>query len=260
MSKYEIILDQMKYSFSSVNTYDTCHYSFEQNYILIEDRINNFFGNYGSYVHSILESYFRSKIESWDMAIYFQDHYNENIKCSCPVFPAGMAINYYNQGMSYFENFEFDKEKYDIIYIEERIETRYKDINVVVVPDLVLRDKETKEYILIDYKTKNLTKNGKVDKKKMQDVKKQVFLYSYFLWFTKGIEINKIQIWEIRNQQIIEFPYDQFYGFEALEWFETTIEKIKQETEWKANTSQKYFCDEICSNRFSCPYINGNRR
>jgi hypothetical protein len=258
MPKYDMILQEMKYSHSSINTFDHCQYAFLQLYINAESRANNFFGEYGKFCHRILEKYFKDEIDIWQLPVYYARYYKKGIKSSCPTYPKGMAEKYYEQGLFFFENFEFDKSKYEIIGIEKKLQTKYKDIKFVLVPDLILKDKETNEYILYDYKTANLFKNNRLDKKKLEDYKNQINLYTYFIWLIKEIQISKIKIWAIRNNATIDIDYDPIQVLETVEWIENTVAKIKKEEEWKANTSEPYFCYNICSNRFSCPFISGN--
>lgn len=257
MGNYDLILDGMNFSYSAINTFDTCKLSFKMTYIDSEERMGNAFGEFGSYIHSILEKFFKDELDLFKLVDYYKKHYKESVKCSFPVFPPNMSDKYYEQGLEFFTNFNFDKSQYEIVYIEEKIKTEYKDFSFVFIPDLVAKDKRTGEYVLFDYKTANLYTKDRPIKKKIEDIKKQIHLYSYFLWHTKQIEISKIYIWAIRNNKTIELPYDQFYGFNTLEWLEETVGEIKQEQEWGYDNSQPYFCQNLCSVRFVCPFMSG---
>jgi hypothetical protein len=260
MPNYEIILNEMKYSFSSINTFNTCKYSFLELYINVENRLNNAFGEFGSFVHLIIEKYFKDELEIWNLSSYYKDNYSNNILCSFPTYPPGMANNYYEQGLEFFENFQFDKEKYDIILIEKKDEVKFKDIKIVFIPDLVLKNKETGIVTLYDWKTANMFKGDKVDKKKLEEFKKQVHLYAFLLWLSKEIKVDNISIWAIRNNKFIDFPYSNDTSIDVLEWFEDSVKQIKKETEWDANTKNQYYCYNLCSFRDRCGYINGNLR
>ena len=259
MNDYSMILDNMKFSYSAVNGFETCALGFKYSYVDIEERMGNAFSDFGSFCHKILEMYFKNELDKWELSTYYQDNYDKNIKCSFPTFPRGMAEKYYQEGLAFFEGLEFDKTKYEILGIEKRLETKIKDLNIVVVPDLFLKDKDTGEFILYDYKTANLFQDGRINKKKMQDIKKQMNLYVHFIWLIQGIEITKVKIWAIRNNKLIEYDYSPTEGAETLSWFLETVEKIKKEEEWNPNTKEKYFCDNICSSRFICPFINGTQ-
>lgn len=255
---YDFILDNMKFSYSSANSFNGCPYGFFLTYIEVENRADNAFANFGSLVHETLEKYFKGELEAWDLAGYYTSHYGEAIKVAFPPFPVGMAQQYYDSGLEFFDNFEFDKNLYDIIYIEESIESEYNGIKLSVKPDLILKEKSSGKTILIDYKTARM-KKGKEFQKQIDEYLHQFYLYSYFLWQVKNIEINEIHIWFIRDGVKHIEIVDAMKVQETMEWFENTIKQIKVEEEWKPNLSKenKYFCGQICSNRFGCRYNQG---
>ena len=251
-------LDVMKYSFSSVSSFETCPYGFKLTYLDAVPRESNFFSVFGSYCHDILEKFFRGELEVWDLADYYEENYTKFMTIPPPPYPAGMGSQYFDDGLFFFENFEFDKDKYEILLIEDKIELKHKDFSLVIKPDLILKNKETGKLVLLDYKTSKL-KGNKYDDKKMEDYKRQFYLYVFFYWIAKGIEIDKIFVWFIRNNQFKEIPIDRFKMQETIEWFENGITKIKNEMEWKANTdkSNNYFCSFLCSVKNSCIYKQG---
>jgi len=253
-NEYDFILDNMRFSYSSANSFDTCPHGFFLTYIDAEDRIQNFFSQFGLYVHDILEKWFNNELDLFELPMYYEDHYEENITLSPPPYPKGMAQSYYDDGLNFFENISFDKEKYELISTEDAISYEYNDIKLIIKPDLILKDKESGEMILFDYKTSKLGKNKKKNQEKIDGYLVQFYLYVVFLWIAKDIEINKILVWFVRNQDIMEFAVDPYKAQEAVEWFESTITKIKNETEWKANLDKKndYFCRFICSTFSEC--------
>ena len=85
-SKYDYILGNLKFSYSSANTFNTCAYAFKLTYIDAVERENNFFGVYGSFMHLILEKYFNKELDFLNlphfmkkiiqnMSIYHQRHF-----------------------------------------------------------------------------------------------------------------------------------------------------------------------------------------
>ena len=143
MSEYDFILDNMRFSYSSANAFHTCKHSFYLQYINAEDRKQNFFSEYGLYVHDILEKWFNNELDLFELPMYYEDNYEENITLSPPPFPKGMAQTYYDDGLDFFENISFDKDKYKVISTEDSVNYEYDEISLIVKPDLILRDKET---------------------------------------------------------------------------------------------------------------------
>jgi CRISPR/Cas system-associated exonuclease Cas4 (RecB family) len=227
-------------------------------YINREERLSGWFSEYGSFCHHIMEEFFAGKLETWDLRQYYEDHYQEFVVTPPPPFPATMAQNYYDAGLDFFDNFEFDRENYEVISIEDSLFTKYKEINLIVKPDLVLRNKKTNNLVLLDYKTAKF-KEGKAGQEKLDGYAKQLRIYSYFLWLERGLEINKIFLWFIRDNKFGEVEIDQFEVQKCLDWIEETVMRIKTEEEWKPNLDKKneYFCYNLCSVRNACKYRNG---
>jgi hypothetical protein len=167
-----------------------------------------------------------------------------------------MENTYKNEGYDFFKNFNFALDKFDILIIEDMIEYQYKNIDLVVKPDAVIREKETGKNILLDYKTSKLYNNS-YDNKKIDGYLIQTALYSYIIWLAKDLAIDEIWIWFIRNQKIKKFEFTDDLVFEMTNWLETTYQKIQEDREWKANNTKKnkYFCKNICGVRQSCPYL-----
>jgi len=258
MGNFDFILDNMRFSFSSASSYHTCAYGFNLTYVEAEDRANNFFADFGLLCHQTLEEYFRGELKIEELPQYYMDNWTEFVKSPCPPYPQGMEENYYNQGLSFFENFKFNKDDYEIVYIEEKIDATYHGINLVVKPDLILREKATEKCILIDYKTAKIKATKALKAKQLEDYLKQFLLYVNFLWWERGVKVDEIQIWFLRDQKVEIIPVDPYKVGEVLTWFEDTVSSIKKEDEWKPNLDKgnEYFCFNICSVRSICKYRN----
>lgn len=258
MSSFDFVLDSMVYSFSSVSSFNTCALGFSLTYIEAEDRATNFFSDFGLLCHRTAEAYFRDEITIEEMPQYYMDNWTEFVQSPCPPYPQGMEENYYNQGLSFFQNFKFNKDDYEIIYIEEAIYAEYHGIKLVVKPDLILKEKSTGKHILVDYKTAKIKGTKALKAKQIDDYLKQFLLYVNFLWWERDVKIDEIQIWFLRDQKVEIIPVDPYKIGDVLAWFEETIAKIKKEEEWLPNLSKEneYFCSQICSMRTRCPFRN----
>jgi len=254
MSEYDFILDDMKFSHSSVNGFETCPKMFYLSYIDREPRVPNFFSDFGLFCHEILEKYFSGELELWDLEEYFDDNFGEKVATPPPPYPKGMKDTYEQNGLDFFSNFDFDLSAYDVISIEEMIDAEIDGVNLVIKPDLVLKEKETGKCTLVDYKTSKLKLN-KYDEKKIAGYMRQFYLYVYFLNKSKNYNITKIKVWFIRNEgYVLDVDVDPIEMQKTIDWFTGTIAKIKEEKEWEGNTdkSNKYFCEMLCGVRNSC--------
>jgi uncharacterized protein YfeS len=226
-------------------------------YIDKEDRNSNFWSEYGSFCHKLLEEYFSGNLEIEDMTEYYEKNYSLNVLMLPPSFPKGMAEKYYQSGLDFFCNFGsygVKRENYEVLGIEEGFTTSYDDILLIVKPDLILRNKKTNKVTLLDYKT------SKFDEKKLDGYKNQLYVYAYFLWAEKHIEVDRIMVWFLRDQKLCEIENNPLEIQKALDWIKETRNKIAEETEWIPNLSKEneYFCSYICSVKNSCKYRNGS--
>jgi len=264
MTTEDFVLDNMVWSFSSTNSLKNedsgsgCNYAFYLTYIKREKRINNFFSDFGLLIHDILEKYFGGELTIWDLEDYYIANYNTFVTNAPPPYPVGMGENYYQDGLAFFQNFEFEKDAYDVILIEDTVYANFKGVDLVVKPDLILKDKNGK-YILYDFKTARLKKAGKQRNDQINNYMKQFLLYSYFLWTERDIEISEIIIWFIRDGVEVRREVNPKETIDVLEWFEETIKRAKLTEEWKPNRSKEnlYFCSNICGVRESCKFQLG---
>ena len=150
MSDYSFIIDGVRFSYSSVSTFETCPYAFKLTYIDVLPRLNNFFAEYGSFTHECLEKYFNGELELFELSQYYMENYDAFVTSISPV---GLEARYKEQGQAFFDNFSVDRNDYEILVIEDKIDFTVKDVLFVAKPDLVLRNKKTQKTGLYDYKT-----------------------------------------------------------------------------------------------------------
>jgi len=254
MGDYDFILKNMRFSYSNINSFSTCKYGWFLNYIEHLDRISNCFADFGLICHRTLELFFKGKLEIYELAEYYKNNYYNFVTEPFPPF-GNMANTYYQDGLDFFENFKFDKTKYDILQIEKEINTIYFGNKIIAKPDIVLKNKKNKNIILLDYKTSKL-KGTKQDDKKLEEYRRQMEIYTHFIWQEDKIEINKIFLWFIRNKKIVELDVNPMKIIDSLNWLDEGIENIKKETEWLPNNTKenKFFCFNLCSMRNQCNY------
>ena len=246
---------KMTYSYSRLNSYNTCPYGFKLTYIDKLDRDQNAFAEYGLLVHEILEKMWLNKIDYKDMVQEYKDNYEYYLLHNFPPFPKGMNTKYYDAGLDFFQSVDLNKDDFNVIMIEDTIYHTLKGIDLVVKPDAIIQEKSSGKHILLDYKTSKLYGNS-YDDKKIEKYLIQMSLYSYILWLENNIEIQEIWIWFIRNQEIKKFKFDENLILKMIDWLESTYQKIQSDTEWVANNGKKnkYFCTWLCGVSHSCPY------
>jgi hypothetical protein len=255
MNNFSDKTKNMTYSYSRLSAYNTCPLSFKFTYIDKENRLPNAFGEYGILSHDCIERFFKNEIGQKNLANYYNENFDFYVLSDFPPFPRGMRESYRSDGQTFFENIDFDISLYEILFIEKYFNYEYKDIKIVVRPDILLKEKNSGKIILLDLKTSKLYNNSK-DKDKLENYLKQMYLYAYIVWLSEGIAIDEIWIWFIRNNIFKKYNFNQEKAFETMDWVSETFTKIQLDTTWKPNLSKsnKYFCNWICSNRETCPF------
>lgn len=252
MNKY----DDMVWSFSRLQTYVHCPYSFYLQYIEErKDRDDNFYSQNGSCVHKALEAYFKDKIKIEDVANYYLDLTDGIAEMvSQPSMNSIME-----KCVSYLAEMQPLDEKYDILAVEKELNFKLKDYKFIGFADLLLRNKETDDVILVDHKSANhfFGKTGKVLKgsaENYEEYKKQMYLYAYGIAQTMNENVSKI-VWHHfkDNGALTQIGFNQNDLDETLKWASDLIEQIKNDEEF--NYKKSFIrCHQLCDFRRSCEY------
>ena len=148
MSQYSFMIDNMVWSFSRINSFNVCPYEWYLQYIEGLQGENNFYAEFGTYCHKILEKYEKGELGIFDLADYFVDHFDEEIKSN-----VSNPEKYIELGKSYFENIDLDLGNYEVLGIEKKCDFELEGRKFTGFIDLLLKDKETGEIVLIDHKS-----------------------------------------------------------------------------------------------------------
>ena len=259
MENLDFIIRNMRWSYSRINSFETCKYAWFLTYIKELPSINNFFSDYGLFIHSILEKYLKKELSIFELVDYYENNYKKNVKCKAPPYPKGMAERYYEDGLAYLENFEGFGEL-EIISVESKMRfTTEEGYEFGGYIDLIAKDTDG-EYIVIDHKSSNIFKKKTtkkygeeivIDTTKLKGYKKQMYLYATdvkdkFGKFPKELRLN---LFRMNKEHII--PFDEQEYNETIAWANECINSILSEKDFKEHISE-YFCRQLCGVRKSC--------
>lgn len=249
----------MQWSFSRLNSFYNCPYEFKLHYIDCCKSEQNFFSEYGSLIHSILEKYAKGELSLFDLNQYYEEHFNEMILHDAPPNKyVDIRQSYFDKGMDYLDNIDLDFSQYEILGVEKKVEFELFGKKFIGFIDLLVRDKNNGEIEIIDHKSASIKilKNGNISKSDQQhflDFKRQAYLYSYPV-IKEYERVSKIKWNMFKDRKWIEIAWDKAEYDETLKWVKNTIELIKSETEWKPSP-QKYYCNYLCGQRNNaCEY------
>lgn len=269
MSDHKKILNKNEWSFSTLNLYETCPYAFYLKKIeRPEERpINNAYAEIGSYVHELHEEIFKGKMavqEALDDCVYhFDDHVIEYIT-------EKSREEKYIALCGYLACFDEDySDKYEVLGVEKEIHWKIGKHKCICYIDLILRRKSDGKVFLIDHKSSGHFLKANGDPLKNQAVSfesytKQMYLYADAMYKEMGFYPDFI-VWNHfldSTKMIDKIPFDEDGLNKTLIWFNETVEKIYNDTEFEAVDSYM-MCNKLCNYRNGiCPYreiFNENR-
>lgn len=247
------VMDTMTWSFSRLNSYYNCAYEWYLHYLECSKVENGFFGEYGSLIHKILEKYIKGELSLFDLNQYYEENFNEQIPHDAPPNKyVDIRQSYYDKGIEYLNNIDLDLDRYEILGVEKEIHFKIEDKDFVGYIDLLVRDKETGEIIIIDHKSASIKilKNGSIsksDQKHFLEFKRQLYLYSIPIIKEYG-SVSKLKWNMFKDQKWIEIPWKQEEYDEAIQWAKDTLKLIENESLWLPNQDY-YYCNYLCGQR-----------
>ena len=252
-------MDEMLWSFSRLNSFYNCQYEWKKVYLEGDRGENGFFGEFGGFCHKILEKCEKNELSIWDAPDYYCEHFGEEVVHEAPPNKfTDIRQAYYDKGLEYFETFDLELEKYEILGVERQVDFEVKGHPFIGYIDLLLKDKETGAIIILDHKsgTLKLLKNGNVSKSEHEhymEFKRQLYLYSIPIIQEYG-KVDYLR-WNLFKQgDILTIPWKEEEYREAISWATETIKMIEAEKNWYPNPDQ-FYCNYLCSQRTnSCPY------
>ena len=243
------ILDGISWSYSSINTYLQCPRAFKCIYIDAESKEQNAFAQWGSYMHSILESYYRGKLDLFDILQEYQKHYDQNVTID---FPPNKYVDlnqtYYEAGEHFCSEFNDEFARYKVLDIEKSFTTTIGGFNFVGVIDLILQDPDTHEYIIVDHKSHKFKNQKEINTYLMQ-----LYLYATYVFETYKEYPTKLIFNELRTGRLIENTFEKQIYDECVEQFISVIHSIYEDTDFAPHIDD-FFCSYLCSVRSWCPY------
>lgn len=285
MGQNDFILDGMRWSFSSVNTYDTCPQAFRLGYLDALPRVDNAFSDWGTFMHSIMEAYFRGQLEFFELSQMYVEGYKDNVKCEFPPNKfCDLSERYYIAGKDYLDRFEGLFEDCEVVGVEQRVLLNIEGRPFVGVIDLLLKHGD--DYWVADHKSKSAFKS----KKEQAEYARQLYLYALYVREKYGKWPTKLVFHMVRaGGELVEIPFVEEDAMAAKEWFLDTIDRIYQDEvfqstpnrirqelkelrgQWErreikfdaykkakkkleaALNKESFFCRVLCGSRDECP-------
>lgn len=234
--------DSWKWSFSRLETYHSCPYSFLLQYMQDPPlpRQGNAWAEYGTLCHALLEEYGNGTLTADSLANEYAKRYEQAVVHNFPPVGKNYAEKAYQQGLDYFTAFKGFGEGLEVVSTEEKFEFNIGPYPFVGISDLVLRKKDTGKLLVWDHKTKSASTMAK----DRDSYTRQLYIYAEHVFRKYGEYPEEMAFNMLKTQEFIREPFSMDKLNETKQWVEDTIDEIFFENEWKA-----------CTNYFKCRYI-----
>lgn len=251
---YKPIIDEMTWSFSRVKAFDMCPYGWYLKYIQKIRGKEMFFSSYGSFVHKLLEQYYKGELGKNQLLYRYLTDFRENVK-ACAPSPA-VFKSYFQSGAEYFRNFE--SVPYNICGIEEKIEGEIDGVKFTGVIDC--RAEDENGIVILDNKSRRLKPRSGRKKPLKTDEELdqyliQLYLYSHLAGKKYEMPISCLGFNCFRcNPPLIIEPYVQEKADSAVKWLTGNVARITEETEFCPDMDE-FKCKNLCDVHDHCEYF-----
>ena len=214
-----------------------------------------FYASYGSFMHKLLELYYKGELTKEEMQMRFLSGFSKEVLGQRP--PGSTVQKFIQQGIQYLR--EFEPFPYEPVAIEQKMSFKIGDFPFVGFIDY-LGERDGELYI-IDNKSKELKPRSKRKKPTQNDAEldemlKQLYIYSagvkqIYGKFPKSLCFNCF-----RANQFIEEPFNEETYNETVDWAVKSIEDIQSAEDF--NPYVEFFsCKFICGYGNECCYWLG---
>ena len=249
------------YSYTQLTSFAECPYGFFLERIERDADGNklsqepNGFAEHGTLIHDILDKWAKGELPIEALALEYDLRFNDEVITPFPRIMKNYRDKAYELGYNYFASFDGFKD-WDIIGSEIKFETKIAGRRFIGVIDMLARDKETGELIVLDHKSKSLRSFKQTE----NEMYRQQLLYSKWVYEQYGVYPNVLAFNLFKeNGKIMRRQFDKKQYEEAIAWAEDIIHRIEsaEMMDYLETKEQDFFCEEICSMRKHCS--NGSK-
>lgn len=249
---YRPLIEDMVWSYSRIKCFHDCPYRWYMKYIKQVKEKPQFYASYGSFMHRLLEQYYKGEITKEEMQIKFLFDFSNEVQGERP--NPSIVKNYIQKGSEYLHDFQ--PLPYRTIGIEKKMEFYIGNTKFIGFIDY-LGEKNGELYV-VDNKSRDLKPRSGRTKPTQNDVEldemlRQLYIYAGAVKQEYGKYPHKLCFNCFKAGTFIEEPFSEAAYQEAIDWANKCIEEIKDADEF--NPYIEYFgCRYICGLSDECCY------
>lgn len=249
---YKPLIDDMTWSYSRIGAFNDCPYRFFLRYIKQYKETDKFYASYGSFMHKLIERFYRGELTKNEMLITFLSDFSKEVR---GVRPKDTTVQkYIEAGCEYLKGFSVFP--FNMIEVEKRVEFTIGKYNFIGFIDY-LGEMDGKIYI-VDNKSRNLKPRSNRDKPTAKDKEldlmlRQLYIYSVAIEQEYGVLPEALCFNCFRAGVFIKEQFDKQKYEEAKQWALDSIEKISHAEDFEPNRDF-FSCFYICGVSDHCEY------
>lgn len=245
---YKPIIEDMTWSFSRVETFESCPYRWFLKYIKKYEDEDQFFATYGSFMHKLIERFYRGELSEDQMLSTFLSGFKKEIRGCRP--QTSVVEKYINDGVGYLKS--FTRFPFKMIDVEREVKFKINGFPFIGYIDFI--GESDKGIVIVDNKSRDLKPRSNRSKptvkdKELDTMLRQLYIYSEAIKCEFGVLPSTLCFNCFRSSTLIQEPFNNDAFEEAKRWAVERIYEIENAEEFDKN-----------ENYFSCKYICGVNR
>ena len=249
---YLPLIEDMVWSYSRIESFNDCPYRFFLKYISKCKDADKFYASYGSFMHKLIENYYRGILSKDEMLTEFLTGFSKNVKGTRP--QESTVQKYIRCGVEYLKGFQ--PFKYPMVEVEKRVEFEIEGLKFVGYIDYL--GEENEEYYIIDNKSRDLKPRSNREKttvkdKELDSMLKQLYIYSAAVKQEYGKFPKALCFNCFKSGVFIEEPFREEAYNEAISWVKRSVADIKSTDDFYPNR-EFFSCFYICGVSDDCVY------
>lgn len=253
---YKPLIDDMVWSFSRIEAYDSCPHRWYLRYIRKCPERDKFYASYGSFMHKLIEKYYNGELTKEQMLVVFLRDFKKEVRGFRP--KESTLTKFINGAVEYLKNFE--PFPYKLVEVEKKVEFEIEGNKFVGYIDFLGVDESDGEFVIIDNKSRDLKPRSTrvkptVKDKELDEILRQLYIYCIAVEQEYGKLPKALCINCFRTGTFIQEPFKMEAYEEAKKWALEKIAEIGDDTDFEPNPNV-FSCFWICGVSDNCEFDN----
>ncbi len=245
----------MTWSHSRVSSFDACPYRWFCRYIRGEEEAPLFYASYGSFVHRLIERYYRGELTASELPLAFLRGFSAEVRGERPA--AKTLLKYIADGKAYFDG--FTPLPFEPVAVEHELHFDVDGIPFTGFVDFLGR--RDGAFAIVDHKSHEMKpRSGRAKPtawdRELDGMLEQLYLYAHGVFQTFGEYPARLWFNSFRNGRFIEEPFVRSRCTETLDRIRRKIGEIADEEEFRPDVDW-FRCRNLCGFHETCCYFRG---